>query len=127
MQQKPRVLYVEDDANLASVYKMRLEAEGLEVRHCENGEQALQSAIEYKPDLVLLDIMLPRVDGFNVLDIMKNTKEIASSKIIVLSALGQPSDIEKAKSLQADEYLIKSDVGINEVIARVKFHLGLAQ
>jgi DNA-binding response OmpR family regulator len=71
--------------------------------------------------------MLPRVDGFNVLDIMKNTKEIASSKIIVLSALGQPSDIEKAKSLQADEYLIKSDVGINEVIARVKFHLGLAQ
>ncbi len=118
-------MLVEDDITLASLYKMRMEAEGFEVKHCANGEEALQMAQEFHPNLVLLDIMMPRLDGFDVLDILRNTPELGTMKIVILSALGQPSDQARAKDLGADEYLVKSQVVIAEVMARIRFHLGL--
>jgi len=119
-----RILLVEDDEALASVYLMRLQTEGFDVRHVPNGEDALASALSYKPDLILLDAMMPKVSGFDVLDILRNTPETANLKIIMLTALSQDSDKARAESLGVDDYLVKSQVVIADVIDRIKHHLG---
>lgn len=121
-----RILFVEDDDALAGVYLVRLQAEGFEVKRVANGEQALAEAISYRPDLVLLDIMMPKVSGFDVLDILRNTPETANLKIIILTALSQESDKKRAERLGVDEYLVKSQVVITDVIARIKKHLGIS-
>lgn len=121
--QLKRILLVEDDESLASVYITRLQAEGFDVRRVANGEEALATALTYKPDLVLLDVMMPKVSGFDVLDIMRNTPETANLKIIMLTALSQDSDMERAKALGVDDYLVKSQVVISDVIDRIRQHL----
>lgn len=122
-----KILLVEDDQGLASVYVTRLEAEGFEVKHVPNGEDALSNSIEFKPDLILLDVMMPKISGFDVLDILKNTPETQNIRIIMLTALSQESDIEKAKSLGVDDYLVKSQVVIADVVKRIKEHLGMIE
>jgi two-component system phosphate regulon response regulator PhoB len=124
---KPRILLVEDDLALATAYKVRMEAEGFDIRHCPEGEEAMQEALEYHPDLILLDIMMPKISGFDVLDILRNTKETAHTKIIILTALSQPSDRQRAKDLGADEFLVKSQAVIADVMKRIKFHLGIKE
>ncbi|HEY8999337.1 MAG TPA: response regulator [Candidatus Saccharimonadales bacterium] len=120
-----RILLVEDDDALASVYQVRLVAEGFEVQRVANGEDALATAVAFKPDLVLLDVMMPKVSGFDVLDILRNTPETANLKIIMLTALSQDSDKQRAKELGVDDYLVKSQVVITDVVAKIKQHLGL--
>jgi DNA-binding response OmpR family regulator len=120
-----RVLFVEDDDALASVYLVRLEAEGLEVQRVANGEDALAAAVSFKPDLVLLDVMMPKISGFDVLDILRNTPETANLKVVMLTALSQESDKKRAEELGVDDYLVKSQVVITDVIDRIKKHLGL--
>jgi two-component system phosphate regulon response regulator PhoB len=124
---KPRILLVEDDSALAAAYRTRMEAEGFDVRDCPDGEKALQTALEYHPDLILLDIMMPKVSGFDVLDILRNTKETAHTKIIILTALSQPSDKLRAKELGADEFLVKSQAIIADVMKRIRYHLGIKE
>ncbi|PIZ61640.1 response regulator [Candidatus Saccharibacteria bacterium CG_4_10_14_0_2_um_filter_52_9] len=119
-----RILLVEDDDSLANVYVTRLQSEGFEVRRTANGEEALATALSYHPDLVVLDVMMPKVSGFDVLDILRNTPETANLKIIMLTALSQESDKERAQSLGADDYLVKSQVVIADVIERIRHHLG---
>jgi len=119
-----RILLVEDDDNLAAVYSTRLEAEGFAVRRVPNGEDALATTLEYHPDLILLDVMMPKVSGFDVLDILRNTAETAQVKVIMLTALGQEDDKKRAESLGANDYLVKSQVVIADVVDRVKHHLG---
>jgi DNA-binding response OmpR family regulator len=102
---------------------MRLQAEGFEAHRVANGEDALAEALTFKPDLVLLDVMMPKVSGFDVLDILRNTPETANLKIIMLTALSQESDKERADSLGVDEYLVKSQVVIADVMERIKHHL----
>ena len=121
-----RILLVEDDDAIANVYLIRLQAEGFDVRRVNNGEDALAAALSYRPELVLLDIMMPKVSGFDVLDILRNTPETANLKIIMLTALSQDSDRERAESLGVDDYLVKSQVVIADVIDRIKHHLGVA-
>ncbi len=118
-----RILLVEDDDALANVYVTRLQGEGFDVRRVNNGEDALATALSYHPDLVVLDVMMPKVSGFDVLDILRNTPETANLKIIMLTALSQPSDQERAKALGADDYLVKSQVVIADVIDRIRHHL----
>ncbi len=120
---KPKILFVEDDNSLAEIYTMRLKAEGFDVSHVENGEDALSEAIKYKPDLILLDAMMPKISGFDVLDILRNTPETANVIIIMLTALSQPKDKERAESLGVDDYLVKSQVVIADVIAKIRQHL----
>src|SRR5882762_4437360 len=98
-----KILFVEDDEALATVYTMRLEAEGFQVRRVPNGEDALAAALEYRPDLILLDVMMPKVSGFDVLDILRNTPETANMKIVMLTALSQESDKERAQSMGVDD------------------------
>lgn len=119
------ILLVEDDDAIATVYQTRLLAEGFDVRRVANGEDALAVALSYKPDLVLLDVMMPKVSGFDVLDILRNTPETANLKIVMLTALSQESDKERAQALGVDDYLVKSQVVIADVIERIKHHLGL--
>jgi DNA-binding response OmpR family regulator len=121
-----KILLVEDDDALASVYQTRLEAEGFNIRRVPNGEEALSAAIEYKPDLIVLDVMMPKISGFDVLDILRNTPETTNVRIIMLTALSQDADRERAQSLGVDDYLVKSQVVIADVVERIKQHLGLA-
>ena len=120
-----KILLVEDDDALASVYMTRLEAEGFSIPRVPNGEEALAKALEFRPDLVLLDAMMPKVSGFDVLDILRNTPETTNMRIIMLTALSQESDLQRAKALGVDEYLVKSQVVIADVIERIKHHLNM--
>lgn len=125
MDTKKKILLVEDDTALAAVYKSRLELEGFEIREVNNGEDALSAAVEFKPDLVLLDAMMPKISGFDVLDILRNTPDTTNIRVIMLTALSQPKDKERAEALGVDDYLVKSQVVIGDVVERVKHHLGL--
>lgn len=124
-EQKKKILLVEDDMALSAVYRSRLEIEGFDVREVHNGEDALSATVEYRPDLILLDVMMPKISGFDVLDILRNTPETANVRIVMLTALSQPKDKERAESLGVDDYLVKSQVVIGDVVARVKHHLGM--
>jgi two-component system phosphate regulon response regulator PhoB len=114
------ILLVEDDDALANVYVTRLDAEGFAVTRASNGEDALAMAKDLKPDLIMLDIMMPKVSGFEVLDILRNTPETLNVKVMILSALGQEGDKQKAEALGADDYLVKSQVVITDVIKRIR-------
>ncbi len=103
-QRQRKILLVEDDDSLASVYSTRLEAEGFNIKRVPNGEDALSAALEFRPDLILLDVMMPKVSGFDVLDILRNTPETANMRVIMLTALSQESDKARAEELGVDDY-----------------------
>lgn len=124
--QKPKkILLVEDDDSLASVYLTRFEAEGFVVKRVPNGEEALAATIEFHPDIILLDVMMPKVSGFDVLDILRNTPETANVRVVMLTALSQEADKQRAMDLGVDDYMVKSQVVIADVVDRVKHHLGM--
>lgn len=125
MEAKKKILLVEDDQALATVYRSRLELEGFIVEHVANGEEALSRIVQLKPDLVVLDAMMPKINGFDVLDIIRQTPETMNTRVIMLTALSQPKDKERAEQLGADDYLVKSQVVIGDVVARIKHHLGM--
>jgi len=125
MDTKKRILLVEDDVTLSKVYESRLDMEGFEIKTVNNGELALSAALDFKPNLILLDAMMPKISGFDVLDILKNTPETANIRIIMLTALSQPKDKERAESLGVDDYLVKSQVVIGDVVDRVRYHLDM--
>lgn len=120
-----KILIVEDDDSLANVYTTRLQAEGFDTKRVPNGEDALATTVSYKPDLVLLDVMMPKVSGFDVLDILRNTPETANTKVIMLTALSQEADKERAESMGVDDYLVKSQVVIADVVDKIKEHLAI--
>jgi DNA-binding response OmpR family regulator len=125
MEVKKKILLVEDDVALSGVYKSRLEMEGFEIAEVHNGEEALSVAMKFRPDLILLDAMMPKISGFDVLDILRNTPQTAKVRVIMLTALSQPKDKERAEALGVDDYLVKSQVVIGDVVERVRFHLGM--
>ena len=127
MEARKKILLVEDDEVLASVYHARLEMEDFEVMEVYDGEQALTAALKYRPDLIILDAMMPKISGFDVLDILRNTPETMNLQIIMLTALSQESDRERAEKLGVDEYLVKSQVMISDVIEKVREHLGIGE
>jgi DNA-binding response OmpR family regulator len=115
-----KLLLVEDDMALRDIYSTRFLAEGYEVITASDGEQALTVAVKEKPDLILLDIMMPKISGFDVLDILRTTPETKNCKVVIMTALSQPADIDKGKMLGADEYLVKSQVTLTDVVNKVK-------
>ena len=125
MESKKKILLVEDDEVLACVYHARLELEALDFREVHNGEDALSASLDYRPDLILLDAMMPKISGFVVLDILRNTPETMNLRVVMLTALSQDKDRQRAESLGVDDYLVKSQVVIGDVVARVKRHLGM--
>lgn len=115
-----KILLVEDDISLRDVYFARLQAEGFELAVASNGEEALAMAVKERPDLIVLDIMMPRISGFDVLDIVRTTPEIAHTKVIMMTALGSPTDKERGEKLGVDKYLVKSQVTLEDVVTTIK-------
>ena len=111
-----KILLVEDDINLRDIYSARFSAEGFEVATASNGEEALAVAVREKPDLIVLDVMMPKISGFDVLDILRSTPETAKTKVIMMTALSQDNDKAKGEALGANKYLIKSQVTLEDVV-----------
>ncbi len=111
-----KLLLVEDDNNLREIYQARLSAEGYEIVAAQNGEEALSVAKQARPDLIISDVMMPRISGFEMLDILRATPELASTKVIMLTALGQAEDQARAGKLGADKYLVKSQVTLEDIV-----------
>ncbi|MEK7480534.1 MAG: response regulator [Patescibacteria group bacterium] len=119
----PHLLLVEDDKFISRAYKDGLEREGFDVDTAFDGVEAMEKIRASSPNLVLLDLILPEKDGFAVLEEVRMDESLKHVPIIILSNLGQESDIEKGRSLGALDYLIKADVSMKDVIEKVKFHL----
>jgi len=117
-----RVLVVEDDQFLRDLLQDKLRREGFEVAVAIDGLEGLEKITSYRPNVILLDIILPGVSGFDILKKVRQemVMEIATTPIILLSNLGQESDIEKGRALGADDYLIKSNFTIDEIISKIK-------
>lgn len=115
-----KILIVEDDIPLKEMYQTRLEMEGYKVISAIDGEEALAQAVAENPDLILLDLMMPRIDGFAVLDILKSTPKISHIPVIILTALEQESNKVKGLAAGADDYLIKSQCMPKDVVAKIK-------
>ena len=121
---KKRVLIVEDDEHISKVYEIKLAKEGIDISVARDGDEAVAKITAEKPDMILLDLMIPKKDGFAVLEDIKKVPALAKIPVIVLSNLGQQSDQERAIALGANEYLIKVDYPIQDVIDKVKGYLG---
>ena len=111
-----KILLVEDDNNLREIYEARLQAEGYEIVSASDGEDALAVAKVEKPQLVISDVMMPKISGFEMLDILRNTDGLADVKVIMLTALGQAEDKTRADQLGADRYLVKSQVTLEDIV-----------
>jgi CheY-like chemotaxis protein len=119
-----KLLLVEDDNNLREIYEARLQAEGYQIVSAKDGEEALVVAKTEKPDLVISDVMMPKISGFEMLDIMRNTDELKGVKVIMLTALGQSDDQKRADKLGADRYLVKSQVTLEDIVRTAHELLG---
>ncbi|RMD58846.1 response regulator [Candidatus Parcubacteria bacterium] len=122
---KAKILLAEDDRFISLAYKDGLSRAGFEVVHAQDGEEAILKIKKEKPDLILLDLIMPDVNGFEVLKEIKQDKELSKIPVIILSNLGQDADIEKGKKLGAADYLIKANVSISEVVEKIKQFLKL--
>ncbi|MDQ2973733.1 MAG: response regulator, partial [bacterium] len=110
-----KILLVEDDNNLREIYEARLQAEGYEIITAQDGEAALAIAIKERPDLIISDVMMPKISGFDMLDILRGTPETRETKVIMMTALSQAEDKARAAKLGADRYLVKSQVTLEDV------------
>jgi CheY-like chemotaxis protein len=119
-----KILLVEDDNNLREIYEARLQAEGYEIVSAPDGEAALVVAKKESPDLIISDVMMPNISGFEMLDIIRNTEGLRDVKVIMLTALGQAEDKTKADSLGADRYLVKSQVTLEDIVRSAAELLG---
>jgi len=108
----------------AKVYQNKLTKEGYQVTVVNNGNDAIKKASEIKPSLILLDLIMPEMDGFEVLKRMKSNPETKSIHVLVMSNLGQDTDIAKAKDLGAEDYFVKSNVSITELMEKIKSYVG---
>ena len=117
-------MVVEDDASLREIYSIRITAEGYEVVSAGDGEEALAVAVREKPDLILSDVMMPKISGFDMLDILRSTPETADIKVIMMTALSADDQRERGERLGANRYLVKSQVGIEDVVNAIHEVLG---
>lgn len=108
-------MLVEDDNNLREIYEARLMAEGYEIVSARDGEEALAVAVRERPDLIISDVMMPKISGFDMLDILRSTPETKNTKVIMMTALSQAEDKARAEKLGADRYLVKSQVTLEDV------------
>lgn len=122
---KIHLLVVEDDEFLVKMYESGLTKEGFDVTTAGNGEEGLQKAGEIKPDLILLDLIMPKMDGFTCLEKLKEDNAIKRIPVVILSNLGQDSDIKRGMEMGAEGYLIKTDFTVKQVGEKVRKILGI--
>ncbi len=119
-----KILLVEDDKSLREIYGVRLLAEGYDIVSAGDGEEALAMAIKEKPGLIVSDVMMPKISGFDMLDILRSTTETRDIKVIMMTALSSDDQRARGEQLGADRYLVKSQVGIEDVVRTVHEVLG---
>lgn len=120
---KKKILLVEDDKFISRAYKDGLERAGFEVIIAFNGADAIKKTNQEKPDLILLDLIMPVLDGFGFLEKIKMDEALKNIPVVILSNLGQDSDVKKGELLGAIDYLIKSNLSMKEAIEKVRFYL----
>lgn len=119
-----KILLVEDDKSLREIYGVRLLAEGYDIVSAGDGEEALAMAIKERPNLIVSDVMMPKISGFDMLDILRSTTETKDIKVIMMTALSSEDQRLRGEKLGADRYLVKSQVGIEDVVRTVHEVLG---
>lgn len=119
-----KILLVEDDKSLREIYGVRLLAEGYDIVSAGDGEEALAMAIKERPQLIVSDVMMPKISGFDMLDILRSTTETRDIKVIMMTALSSEDQRLRGEQLGADRYLVKSQVGIEDVVRTVHEVLG---
>ena len=119
-----KILLVEDDKSLREIYGVRLLAEGYDIVSAGDGEEALAMAIKERPQLIVSDVMMPKISGFDMLDILRSTTETKDIKVIMMTALSSEDQRLRGEQLGADRYLVKSQVGIEDVVRTVHDVLG---
>jgi len=120
---KKKILIIEDDEHVSKVYEMKFSKEGYSTVFVSNGEEAVEKITSEKPDLIILDLMVPKKDGFVILGEIKKNSSTASIPVLVLSNLGGKSDQDRALGLGANEYMVKVNYSMQEVIDRAKSYL----
>lgn len=121
---RQKILFVEDDVSLIRAYQTKLTMEGFKVDTAIDGQEAIQKLGSNEYDLILLDLILPKVNGFDVLKQLRASAWPAAKKpVIVFSNLGNASDIDNARDLGADDYVVKSNLSPNEMVEKIREHL----
>lgn len=121
---RQKILFVEDDVSLARAYQTKLTMEGFEADLAIDGQEALEKLENNEYDLILLDLILPKANGFDILKQLRASAwPTAKKPVIVFSNLGNASDITKSRDLGADDYVIKSNLSPNEMVAKIREHL----
>lgn len=115
-----KILLIEDEPLLANLLKQRLEVNSFEVTLARDGEEGLKVLREMKPDLILLDIILPKISGFELMETLRSNVAFQQAPIVIISNLGQDSDIEKGQSLGAVGYFIKAKISIEDLVNQLK-------
>ena len=115
-----KILVVEDDQFLANAYRIKFEKAKIEVKIAKDGEEAMAIVKLFMPDVILLDLVMPRMDGFTVLEKLKADEQTKHIKVIVTSNLGQVEDKERAHALGVDGYIVKSDISIGDIVKMVE-------
>ncbi len=121
---KNKILVVEDETFLVKIYSVKLKKEGYEVTIATDGEEAVRMAAEVKPDLILLDLILPKLNGFEALERIRQNPVNKTTPVLVLSNLGQEEDIKRAEALGATDYLVKANFSIQDIVAKIRTVIG---
>jgi len=116
---KKKILLVEDEVFLSSLLELKLSQEGFQVEKAMDGEEAFNMLENFMPDLILLDLILPKRNGFEFLEMMRNDPRFSKIPVIITSNLGQDSDIERGKTFGVIEYIIKNKLSIDELVNKV--------
>jgi len=120
----PKILLVEDDNNLREIFQMRLEAEGYVTTTAADGEEGLAVSMKEKPDLIIADVMMPKLSGFEMIENLRSAPELKDTKVIMMTALGQAEDQARGEKLGVVKYLVKSQVTLEDFARVVKEVLG---
>lgn len=119
-----KILLVEDDEMISSMYKTRMEQSGYEILTANNGNDGLSTALKEKPDIILLDIILPQMDGFSVLQELRGSKKTEKIPVFMLTNLGTEEDREKGKRLGANDYLVKASLTPADILHKIEEYIG---
>lgn len=119
-----KILVAEDDKFLANAYRVKLNKLNYDIRIVGNGDEVIKAVTEYAPDLIILDLLMPIRDGFSALTELKGNEQWKKIPVIVASNLSQPDDVVKATKLGADDYIVKTDFSMKEIIDKVKKFIG---
>jgi CheY-like chemotaxis protein len=118
-----KILLIEDDALIVKIYSTRLKADGFTVLSADNGEDGAVLATKEQPDLIVLDVMMPKLDGFSVLEKLRADPNLSKIPILIYSNLAQDSEIEKAKQFGATEFIVKANISPTELVNKIKSYI----